>query len=76
MVKEAEKEYKELQKRYDELSEWISGNIKHPDFTKKVSERNDISVRMEVKRQQKNGNWDVPYQTMEVIYTKPTHVNY
>lgn len=71
MVKEAEKDYKILQQKYDQLSEWISNNTRNPDFNKKVSERNDISVQMEVKRQQKNGTWDVPYLKPEIIYQPP-----
>lgn len=71
MVKEAEKDYKILQQKYDQLSEWISNNTRHPDFNKKVSERNDLSVQMEVKRQQKNGTWDAPYLKHEIIYQPP-----
>jgi len=71
MVHAAEKEYKLLQDRYKELSEWIRSNTNHPDWMKKVSERNDVSVQMEVKRQQKNGNCEIPYTPTEIVYTHP-----
>lgn len=75
MVKEAENEYKVLLERYEEVSLWLQHNIHHPDFYKRVSLKNDLSVQLEVKRQQKSGNWNVPYHTPGMVYTLPIIVN-
>lgn len=57
LEKQLSVELKNLRRKYDELTEWISQNTSHPDFLKKISERNDLSVQIEVKKQQKNGDW-------------------
>jgi hypothetical protein len=52
-----EKELKLLQKKHEEISNWMINNTAHPEFIKKVSERNSLSVQIEVKRQQKRSDW-------------------
>lgn len=52
-----EKEYKQLQARIDDLNIWLQFNTKHPDFLTKISERNHLLVKLEVKRQQRSGDW-------------------
>lgn len=51
------KHLKELEAKSAELAEWLAKNTRHPDFMKVASERNHLSVEMEVYRQKVNGQW-------------------
>ncbi len=70
MEREAEKQCKDLQLRIDKINEWAKDNVKHPDFMKKVSERNDLSVQLEVKKQQRDGRWMPDVERPEIIIYK------
>lgn len=52
----------ELKKRYNELTVWISENTNHPTWMEVVSERNAISVQLEVLKQQERGMWKPTHQ--------------
>lgn len=69
--REAEKQHKVLQLKYAELTQWLENNTSHVDFFKVLSQRNEISVRMEVKKQQKAGRWNDPCHKVMTIYSLP-----
>lgn len=67
-IRDFEIELKQLKREYEQIQEWLLKNTTHPDFMKKVSERNDLSVRIEVKKQQVRGDWfDFPSPTVTII---------
>lgn len=57
MAQDHAKQLSTLKEKYEQLTEWMKLNTRHKDFSKVVSERNDLSVQMEVVRQQRNGTW-------------------
>ena len=71
MEKEAEKKYKRLKLRYNELSDLIAKNTRSADFLKMVSERNDLSVQMEVCKQQIDGRWQPKENFAQKIVINP-----
>ena len=66
--RQLEKDIKSLNAQQQTIQEWLLHNTTHPDFMKKVSERNDLSVRIEVKKQQIRGDWfDFPSPSISII---------
>ena len=66
--RQLEKDIKSLKAQQQTIQEWLLHNTTHPDFMKKVSERNDLSVRIEVKKQQIRGDWfDFPSPSISII---------
>jgi len=49
-----ERIYNDLLSKHATLTDWILNNTTHPDFLDKVTERNSVSVQLEVSRQQRS----------------------
>lgn len=54
---ELEKKYKSKKLELESIGRWLLLNIKHPEWHKKVNKRNQLSVEIEVIRQQLTGRW-------------------
>lgn len=54
---DADKESKTINQQIEEIGKWMLHNTRHPDFLKKVSERNALLVKLESKRQQRTNSW-------------------
>lgn len=50
---------KEVLSRIDDLNLWIRANTNDPKWMQVVSERNALTVKLEVLRQQETGQWNV-----------------
>lgn len=71
MAQSITKRLKILKERYEQLTDWLINNTKSPDFLKMVSERNDLSVQMEVLKQQITGRWQPPSNYAQKIVINP-----
>lgn len=71
MAQSITKRLKVLKEKYEQLTEWLQNNTRSTDFLKVVSERNDLSVQMEVLKQQITGRWQPPSSYAHKIVINP-----
>lgn len=64
---------KQMQERMQHIADILAFNTKTPDFFKLSSERNALSVQIEVLRQQQAGKWN-PIQVVETVSINQ-HIN-
>jgi len=69
---QAKEEQSQIQDKIEVVTNWLFNNTKHPDFLKKVSERNALLVDLETKRQQSlRSYWEMP---QPVLYSVPNNI--
>lgn len=54
---ELEKKLQDKKRKAEQIGEWLKDNIHADNWMDKVTERNDLSVQIEVINQQLSGNW-------------------